>query len=133
MSEGERQASDLRKTISLPRPDRALVGADDKIELHGTEASLLGSDERMFEHQAGDTLALRLRRRHVSTICDVIPGSSLVCTQKVRSENIGVVFRNESLVVPSAPIGDSISFVDVPGNGVGFPSTEHGSQDRPDG
>jgi hypothetical protein len=47
---------------------------------HRAEAAFLCSDERMFEHEAGDTSALRRRRRHISTICDVIPTASLICT-----------------------------------------------------
>src|ERR1700722_20186410 len=80
MPETEWEAADLRKPVRLPRPDRALVGADDEIELHGTEASFFGSAQRMLEHQTGDTLALRLRRCHVPAICDVIAASSVVCT-----------------------------------------------------
>ena len=124
MPEAERYAADLRKPVRLPRPDRALVGADDEIELHGTEASFLGSAQRMLEHQTGDTPALGLLGCHVPAICNVIAASSVVCTQIVRSKNIGLVLCNKSLVVSPTPIGDSVSFVDVPGNGVGFSSTE---------
>jgi len=54
MSEAERYAADLRKTVRLPRPDRALVSAYDEIELHGAEASFPRADQRMLKHQAGD-------------------------------------------------------------------------------
>ena len=54
----------------------------------------------------------------------MIAASSLVCTQIVRSENIGVVLCNKSLVVSPTPIGDSVGFVDVPSNGIGFSSAE---------
>ena len=61
MPEAKRYTADLRKTVRLPRPDGALVRADDEIELHRSETSFLGTNQRMLEHQAGYTLALGLR------------------------------------------------------------------------
>jgi hypothetical protein len=74
----------------------------------------------MLEHQTGDAAAFGLRRCHIPAICNVIAASSLVCTQKIRSNNIGVVLCNKSLVVSPTPKGDSVGLVDVPSNGVGF-------------
>ena len=37
---------------ALPQTDRSLVGADDKVELHGTEPSGLSVLERMTAHRS---------------------------------------------------------------------------------
>jgi len=127
MPEAKRYTADLRKTVRLPRPDGALVRADDEIELHRSETSFLGTNQRMLEHQAGYTLALGLRRCHVPAICNVIPASRLVRTQIVRSKNIDVVLCDESLVVSPTPVGDSVGFVDISSDGVGFARSENWS------
>ena len=80
MPERQGQSANFFKAVSVPDPDRAFVSTDDEIELHGAEAAFFCPGEGMFEHEAGDTSALRRRRRHVSTIGDVIPASSLICT-----------------------------------------------------
>jgi hypothetical protein len=61
MPEAPRQQAHFRKTVRLPRLDRALVGAHHEIELHGTEAPLPRAHQGMFKHQARNASALSLR------------------------------------------------------------------------
>src|SRR4051812_38834386 len=42
MQERQGQSTYHFKTVGLPRPDRALVRADDEVELHGSKATLPG-------------------------------------------------------------------------------------------
>jgi hypothetical protein len=57
MLEGSRKTSDNFETEALPESHGALVGADDKVELHGTESASFGVIERMPTHRTSHASA----------------------------------------------------------------------------
>src|SRR5258707_11005763 len=54
MGEGLREAAHDGEAEALPEPHRALVAADDEIELHGAEAAPPRLAPRVLAHGAGD-------------------------------------------------------------------------------
>src|SRR6186713_1906881 len=59
MRESARHAADHVEPQRLPQPYRALVGADDEIELHAAIAARAGLLERMRAHRPSDAAPAR--------------------------------------------------------------------------
>src|SRR5258707_9781364 len=66
MGEGLREAADDGEAEALPEPHRALVAADDEIELHGAKTSAPRVRERVLAHGGGDPASARRGPRHVA-------------------------------------------------------------------
>src|SRR5579884_708739 len=84
--------------------DSTLIGAHDKIKLHGAEAALPRAVKRMRAHGAGHTLASCARSGHISAIGDMAASALLVGAQIVCSEDLAIFPGNEHLVLRRIPI-----------------------------
>ena len=92
------EAADDFKLKSLPQEHGAVVRVDYKIELHRAKPALTRSAERMFTHRASHAATGAGHGGHVPTVRDVSTAAFLIGLQKIRADNIAVIFRNENLV-----------------------------------
>src|SRR6266849_10385477 len=99
MQEGSGEAPDNFKAKTLPQPDRAVIGADYKIELHRAKSPLPRSVQRMRAHCSGHAAACRRNGCHVAAIGDVRSAALLVRLQAICSNDVAVVFRDENLAL----------------------------------
>src|SRR5262249_3297533 len=120
------------EAIRLPRPNRALVGADDEIELHGAEAAVSRARKRMFEHRTREAAPLRGLCGHVTAVRDVAAATRLVRAQEVGPQNHASVFGDEDLVIAARPVLERALARDVTRKCVGLPCAQHGLENRPD-
>src|SRR5260370_27139956 len=98
----EKAAVDL-EAETLPERRGALVGAHHKIKLHGGEAALAGAIERMRAHRTRHTAAGGSGSSYVAAVGYVRAAALLVGLQKIRANNLGVLFRDEDFVAGSRP------------------------------
>src|SRR6266404_6868245 len=99
-----RKPADNFESEALPKCDGAPVRAHHKIELHGLEATLAGSIERVRAHRASYASAGCPGSGDVSGIGHVRAAAVLIGLQKIRAHNVGVLFRGEDVVPGSEPI-----------------------------
>src|SRR6266568_928852 len=106
-------ANDL-EAEALPQPNRALVRADHKIELHGAETALPRTLERVRAHRACHAAARGVRSSHVATIGDVAATASLIGFQEIRAGNFAPFFCHKNLVSKRKPVGQRGLSIHVP-------------------
>jgi hypothetical protein len=119
--ESLRNRSDDVEAKPLPEPDRALIRADHKIELHGAEASCSRADQRVFAHRRRNTSTTRVRRRHVAAIGDVCAATAPIGMQIVGSHYPCLVFSDEHFVIAGKPECQRVGSAPVTRQRVGFP------------
>src|SRR5260221_1215877 len=99
-----REPADNLESEATPQVYRRYVGADHKIDLHGPEAALAGSRKRVLAHRARHPASCRPRRGDITAIGHVRAAALLVGLQKIRANNLGVLFRDEDFVAGSKPV-----------------------------
>jgi DnaJ-like protein len=129
--ESGRQPSDNVEAVRLPGPNRATIGAHDEVELHREKRSCPRASDRVFEHRAPDPFTLRCRGRHVATVGDMAPATSLVRAKKVGAENTSLIFCDEHFVAFAVPICECLVPTDVSRQGIGLSCAEHRLQNGP--
>src|SRR5215469_16370591 len=131
MFENPRKAPNDLKAETLPQPDRALVCADYKIKLHGAEPALSCALDRMCAHRASYASAHRMRRCHVTAICNVRSAAPLVGFQKIGADNLAVIFCDKNFMSRRKPVDQCAFSIHVVGQRVGLASANNGLQNRP--
>ena len=96
--EGPGQTANDFESEALPQPNRAFVGADHKIELHGAKASGSRVIQRMGAHSPGNAAPLSPVSRDISAVRDMRAPAALIRPQKVRSQGIAAFLSQENLV-----------------------------------
>src|ERR1700694_2732034 len=132
MLEGSRKTADDFKSEILPKPDGALVGADDKIELHGTESASFSVVERMHTHRTRHASAGGAKGGHVAAIGYVRASSLLIGVQEIGPDHFLVFFGNEYFIAGGEPVGESLLPRHLAGQCVSCPGTDGGLDDFPD-
>lgn len=132
MEEGAGQAADNGEAEALPEVKGRLVGADNKIELHGAKAAGFRVFERVAAHGTGDAAADSPGRGHVAAVGHVRAGALLVGVEEVGAENFLVVFGDEDMVARSVPVSESLLASEVARQGVGFAGANGGFENFPD-
>ena len=98
MLEGFAKAAHDFEARLQPQLDGALVVADHKIRLHGTETSLPRAFQRVRAHRTSYAAARRVRRGHVAAIRHMRAAPSLIGLQEVAADDFGAVFRDKDFV-----------------------------------
>src|ERR1700720_2307892 len=132
MQKGSRQAPDNFEAETLPKPYGPLVGADDKVELHGTEASSFGVVERMLTHRARHASAGGANIGHVAAIGYVRASTFLIGMHVIGADYLSVFLRDEYFVVLREPMGDGLFPCYIVGQGVSFRAPDGGLHYFPD-
>jgi hypothetical protein len=92
----------------LPKADRSLVSADDKIKLHGSIMPRPGMIERVFAHAARNPAACCRRACDVAAIADVATATSLARTHVISADELAFLFGDKGLLVRSHPVSERI-------------------------
>src|SRR6266849_10149973 len=103
MERAGKTADDL-EAETLPERRGALVGAHHKIKLHGGEAALARAIEGMRAHRTRHAAAGGSGSSYVAAVGYVRAATLLVGLQKIRANNVGVLFRDEDFVPGSKPV-----------------------------
>src|SRR5260370_6827548 len=132
MERAGKSADDL-EAETLPERRGALVGAHHKIKLHSGEAALARAIEGMRAHRTRHTAAGGSGSSYVAAVGYVRAAALLVGLQKIRANNLGVLFRDEDFVAGSKPVIEGILPPHVSPGRVCLAGSEPGLQDTPDG
>jgi hypothetical protein len=129
--EGERETTDDREAKAFPQPNRSLVRANYKIELHSLKAALPRMLQRMFAHTACHAAPSGIVCCYVTTIRDMCAAASLIGAQVVGANYPAILFRNECLAIRPCPIGNSFGFIHIAWQGVSVAGTDRRLKDLP--
>src|SRR5229473_3323059 len=132
MERAGKTADDL-EAETLPERRGALVGAHHKIKLHGGEAALARAIEGMRAHRTRHAAAGGSGSSYVAAVGYVRAAALLVGLQKIRANNVGVLFRDEDFVPGSKPVIEGFLTRHIARQGVRLAGANGGLQDRPDG
>ncbi len=88
----------------LPEADGDFVGADDDVELHGTEAAFPGTVEGVDAHGAGDAPASGPGCGHVSAVGYVAAPALLIRSQVIGTEDFFIFFRDKCFMMGCVPV-----------------------------
>lgn len=99
MLETLRNRSDNVESKMTPKLDRAFVGTDHTVELHGPEASRSRVTQRVLAHRRCNTPADRVRRGYITAVGDVGTAAPLVRVQIISSHHQFVRSCDEHLVI----------------------------------
>ena len=131
MLEGSRKAAGNLESEALPKPDRALVGADHEVELHGAEAASFCVFERMAAHGARYSSAGGANIGHVAAIGYVRASAFLIGMHVIGADYLSVVLRDEHFVARGEPVGDGLFPRHIARQGIGFTATDGRFDDFP--
>src|SRR6476469_7691500 len=92
------------KSHRAPEPNRGLIAADHKIELHRAETTRPRPFERMRAHGARHAFPARIRMGNVAAIGDMQAATGAIGTQVVRADNAATVLGDERLAIRSHPM-----------------------------
>src|SRR5215208_1423669 len=132
MLEGFRQPSHHFETQSLPQLQRADVGADDKIELHGPKAILACIGNGMLAHSRCNAVTPCLACRDVSAVRHVGATPHLIGAEVVGADDAPVMFGDKGLSVRAHPVRESSRSRHVSGERVRVALADCGFENVPD-
>src|SRR3984885_50360 len=132
MFERARQGADDVEPQSLPQTNRAIIGADDEVELHRPEVFGAGVAQRVLAHLAPDAPAGGSSGGYVTTVADVLAATRLIRPDIV-SPHDDAVLRDERLLVRSHPVRDRVRFAYRLIERICLARAKNRSNDRPDG
>ena len=113
--------------------NRAGIGRDDEIELHGAKATPSCLVKRMHAKRAPDAMSPSLWQSHVAAVGDMRPRPAGVCLQVVGAgEAVLFVFGGKDRVRRLPPIGEGCFATDVARLWIGFTGSKSGFEDFPD-
>src|SRR5579871_6887399 len=124
MRESAGQPPDDREAEALPELHRALVAADDEIELHGAKAALLGMRQRMCAHGARHTAAHCAWGDYIAAIGHMRATALLIGLEIIGADDQAVALGDENLMHRRMPVGQRRVARDVAWNGVGLAGAE---------
>src|SRR6185295_6491946 len=90
MAKRFRYRTDDGEAHLLPQGHRVLIGADDRVELHGEKACPAGLVERMRAERTADAASAALGAHHVAGVGDVGAETRLIGLENVRPDDFAV-------------------------------------------
>src|SRR5882757_11178157 len=104
MPKGAGEPANNFKSEAAPQVNSRFVGANHEIELHGPEATLAGSIERVCAHRATYAAACRPRSSGITAVGYVGTAALLVRLQKIGAKHVSVLNRGVDIVLRTKPI-----------------------------